>query len=264
MLDLIKVEIEDELNLDSKVNRLREFLQILSLKAIYDNDGFNSIAFLGGTALRIVHHLRRFSEDLDFSVTDLHLYDFEKLLLGIQKQFAYLGLQVEIKGKSKTVNSCFLNFTNVLQELKLARHKDEKFSVKLEIDSNPPQGASFSNFDNLKYVGFRMKVYDLPSLMSGKIHAIMSRPYPKGRDFYDLLWYLNKKVKPNERLLINAFQQNQPELEINAQTWSNLLLNKLRETDFKKVHKDLERFLLDLKELTLIELSSFESLLLKQ
>ncbi len=261
MLDLIKTEINSETSPEKKLNLLREFLQIVALKAIYDNNGFASIAFLGGTALRIVHRIRRYSEDLDFSVYDLKKYNFDAILEGIQREFAYMGLNVEMKKKSRVVNSCFLNFTNVLQELKLSRHKDEKFAVKFEIDTNPPAGAVLESVDHIKYFGFRMQVYDLASLMAGKINAVMSRRFAKGRDFYDLLWYLIEAIEPNETMMINSFKQSNPVLEINSSNWRALVLRKIREMDFTQIRKDLERFVFDPKELQLIELGSFERLL---
>ena len=98
--------------------------------------------------------------------------------------------------------------------------------------------------------------------MAGKLNAVMFRKYSKGRDFYDLLWYLTKNIKPNIKLLNNGIIQTQKEdMEITEENWKEHVLKSLRSLDYEKIQKDVSPFLIDRNESELIKLSTFEKLL---
>ena len=262
MLEAIEEKIKNLNSKEEKVNLIREFLQILVLKILRDKNAFLNIAFVGGTALRILYDLKRYSEDLDFSLVKKEKYDFVVLLEGLKKELELYGLQTDLKYKTGIVNSSFIRFKNVLQPFVLDVHRDEKLSIKLEIDTNPPKGAHLEEKIINDYFIFNLKSYDLPSLMAGKLHAVMYRKYSKGRDFYDLVWYLTKNIKPNVTLLNNAIIQTQKkDPEITEENWKKYLLNSLKVLDYKKIQKDVSPFLMDKNEAEIIKFSTFEKLL---
>ena len=96
------------------------------------------------------------------------------------------------------------------------------------------------------YVPLSFRSYDIPSLFAGKIHALLNRKYTKGRDFFDLGWYLSRwhTLTPNMKLLQNALEQTGWKKEMPTEhTWRNLVSNVVQKTDWKKVTRDVENFL---------------------
>lgn len=256
MIDVLKQQFKSSMDIEEKINRVREFLQILCLKIIHDKGFFENMAFVGGTALRVLYDLRRFSEDLDFSVTDRKGYDFQKIIADIVGELELNGFDVESKSKAdKTVQSSFLKFNNLLNELGLSQMKEQKLSIRIEVDSEPPEGWNVqTTLINKTYI-FNVSHFDLPSLYSTKLHACFFRKFIKGRDFYDLLWYLGRKAKPNFALLNNAIEQTEGKnLKLNEKNFNDFLLERLEKVDFAFVRKDVERFLEDKKELKLLDL----------
>lgn len=255
MIELMKKDILHEVSNEMKVHKAREFLQILTLKILYDKGYFKNLAFLGGTALRILHGLRRFSEDLDFSLIRDNGYRFDRFLDSVRREFEAWGLRLEIRsGREKTVRSAMLEFNNVMFELGLSPFKDEKLSIKVEIDQNPPAGwrtdISLVSRDFL----FSVTHFDLASMYATKLHACFYRRYAKGRDFYDLLWYLGKKVTPNFGLLNNAILQTEGKNpKVNANNFRDFLLDKVKDINFGELRRDVEVFLVDKSELSLFD-----------
>ena len=253
MIEALKQELAGGVSVEDKTNRAREFLQLLALKSLSDQDAFSHIAFIGGTALRIVFGLRRFSEDLDFSVVSTAGYDFGGLCGGLKKVFRLNGLNAVLeRDREKTVNSAFLTFPGLPHALGLSGHKQEKLSVKLEIDTNPPGGWKTQTTVLNKTYLFGVAHYDLPSMFAGKLHACFYRRYTKGRDIYDLFWYLGRKVQPNFEMLNNAVAQSQGRAPgVNAGNLREFMLERAANIDLVAAKKDIERFLEDKSELRL-------------
>lgn len=259
MLDVLKKQVAGFPSREEKLNYLREFLQILILKIIGDTGYFRNLSFVGGTALRILYDLRRFSEDLDFSLFEKSHYDFQQLGDRLQQQMRNYGLEADFKMQQKNaVQNIEIRVTNILLPLGLSSHKGEKLFIKLEIDSNPPAGARTEiSLVSRTYV-FTVTHYDIPSLFATKLHACFFRGFVKGRDFYDLLWYLGKRIKPNFDLLNNAIRQTHPERgPVTESNFKEFLENELSKIDFKKAQQDVARFLEDKAELKLIDREVF-------
>ena len=262
MLEIIENKINQQKNNEEKVNLLREFLQVLILKIIRDKNAFLNIAFVGGTCLRMVYDLKRYSEDLDFSLISKKNYNFLNLLEKLKKELELHNIQTELKYKTGIVDNCFVKFNNALQFFGLSKHRDEKLSVKLEIDTNPPKGAKTEEkLINNQFI-FNLITYDLPSLMAGKLHAVLCRKYAKGRDYYDLLWYLTKKISPNITLLNNAIIQTEKDnWNITEKNWRENILKKLKGLNYKKIQNDVAPFLETKEEASMIQIKMFEKLL---
>ncbi len=232
---------------NARLNLLREYLQAYILRAMHDAGAFRSIAFIGGTALRFLYGLPRFSEDLDFSAVERKTIPFDALLKKIKGELVLAGYDAAVTyADEKTVLGAFVKFNGLLQAAGISGHKEQRLSIKLEIDSNPPQGAGLEVRVVNKYFPIAFQTYDVPSLFAGKAHCIFSRKYVKGRDFFDIGWYLSKwqRLKPNLILLGNALTQTGWEGELPLEnSWRNMLYKKTAGTNWEKVRRDVENFM---------------------
>ena len=255
MITLLKSEIEKYSTQEERIHHLRESLQILILKIIYDRGFFKNLSFVGGTALRILYDLKRFSEDLDFSLIQKKGFDFTKFSQDLKKQLKLYGLTVETNEKREAnVKSSMLKFPEILYSLGLSPLKSQKLFVRVEVDTNPQAGwRNEVSLVNKIYL-FSVTHFDLPSLFATKIHACFFRRYVKGRDFYDLVWYLTRKVTPNFQLLNNAIAQTEKKRpNLKEENLKGFLKEYLGKVNFNKVRKDVQRFLVNKDELKLLE-----------
>ena len=257
MRDYIKSIVDKKLSVDDNLNLIREYIQAYFLYVIYRKKYYQDIVFTGGTALRFVYRIKRFSEDIDFSLSArVTQIDFNLMMSDIAREFKQAGYAVEIKAKTRlTVNSAFLKFSGIMFETGLSPLKDEKFLIKVEIDSHPPAGGIEAHTMVSTPFMFYLLHYDLKSLFAGKVHALLCREYTKGRDWYDLMWYLSKfkDIEPNYIMLNNAMAQTSknPTL-INQGNWKMEIKRVLRTLDWVKVRNDVKRFLEDPAELELL------------
>ncbi|VAX35127.1 hypothetical protein MNBD_UNCLBAC01-2120 [hydrothermal vent metagenome] len=261
MIEVIQQQFKESMSFDDKLNVTRELLQVLCLKIMSDKKMFEHVAFLGGTSLRILFNLRRFSEDLDFSLIKKEGYSTEEINKKFIKAFGLYGFRVETKMKSVgAVQSIMMKFVGLLKELGLSNLPQQKLLIKWDVDTNPPLGGNvIDTIVNKTYV-FGVSHYDLPSLYAGKLHACFYRTYTKGRDFYDFAWYLGKKIKPNLTLLNNSIRQSQEKDEnLNDKNFKNFLLRNIERINFNEVRKDVERFLEDKNELNIFDLKMFQN-----
>jgi len=228
-------------------NVLREYLQAHVLYSLQSVRAFERIAFVGGTALRFLYGLRRYSEDLDFSLEHEGGYSFSRLLDRVESDLTNAGFDVTIHPhEGESVHSAFVRLPGLLYEAGLSPHRTEKLSVKIEIDTCPPAGATTKTTLINRHFLVALLHYDIPSLMVGKLHALLSRPYTKGRDIYDLLWYLSRpdSADPNVSLLQNALAQtgwNGP--QVTVENWREVIADKMVALDFAKIAEDVGPFL---------------------
>ena len=236
-----------------KYNAMREYLQAYVLRIMHERKVFETTAFVGGTALRFLYDLPRFSEDLDFSLHKKPSLAFPELMKVIKQELILAGYEATIiADETKTVRSAFIKFEGLLYEAKLSALKGQKFSIKIEIDTDPPRGAILTTQIVNKFFPIAFLSYDLPSLLAGKIHALLNRKYTKGRDYFDIAWYLSrfKTISPNFKLLHNSLTQTGYTKDIPTQdNWRRFLKNAVEKTDWKTVHKDVVNFLENPKDM---------------
>lgn len=247
-----------------RLNHLREYVQWLILKAMDEKGQRRQLAFVGGTALRVIHKIERFSEDLDFSATGRATIDGSKLAAEIQKTLNLVGLEAQVANlrDNRNVLSFFINFPNLLYPLKISPHKNQPLSIKIEVDNNPPQGAVIQEYLFADPLMFWINHYDMASLFAGKIHALLFRGYNKGRDFYDLVFFLKKKAPFNFALFQNAAQQTKPEKIFSSQkSVFKQVVQKIETINFDQIRKDLRPFLLNPEEERFINPSAILTLL---
>lgn len=263
MLDILREKLKTYPTDQAKYHYLREYLQLLVLKLIDEYGYFRNLAFVGGTALRILYDIRRFSEDLDFSLVSAKNYDFATMLQQIERQLQNSNLKVAMSYKDqKTVASAFIKFEELLPKLIPSFQASQKLSIKIEVDQNPPAGAKTEfTMVNKEYLT-GIQHYDLPSLFAGKLHAILYRTYTKGRDYYDWLWFSGKKIEPNLVFLSNAISQTEKkEMMLDKSQLAKLLSEKIQSVDFKKIKQDIVPFLMDNSELRFFERDIFLGLI---
>ncbi|PKL42462.1 MAG: hypothetical protein CVV39_08910 [Planctomycetes bacterium HGW-Planctomycetes-1] len=237
---------------------VREYLQARLLESLQESGAFENWAFVGGTALRFLYSMPRFSEDMDFSLSAAGREDnFTALMKRTKSIFAAEGYSLIIRAKAeKTVKNAFLNFEGLLYELELSPHSSETISIKVEIDTNPPAGADFETSIIRKHCLLNLQHYDRASLLAGKLHAMLSRKYVKGRDIYDLFWYLSDRnwPAPNITLLNNALKQTGWQgRTVTSDNWRSETALRISDYDWDKVITDVRPFVerqQDLKLLT--------------
>lgn len=266
MRDYVKSIVDKNLTQNVNFNKVREYIQSYLLYIIYKKKIFQNLVFTGGTALRFVHKIRRFSEDIDFSLSSkAQGYDFDEMVKEIQHEFTLAGYDIDIKHSTeRTVHKALLKFSGILFETGLSPLKSQKIAIKMEVDSKPPQGGKEESSVYNGLFTFYMVNYDLASLFAGKIHAVLCREYTKGRDWFDLFWYLSrfKELEPNFIMLNNAMAQteNAP-ITFDAQNWKPALNQAAQKADFAQIKQDVEQFLERPEEAEFLELKTFESLL---
>jgi predicted nucleotidyltransferase component of viral defense system len=229
-------------------NLAREYLQARILGALQRAEAMIPLAFHGGTALRFLFASARYSEDLDFALEQARSrYDLRAFLRAIQSTFTAEGYTLDLKvSDQRIVHSAFVRFRGLLYELDLSPHRDEVLAVKIEVDTNPPAGAGLATTVIRRHVPLQIHHHDQASLLAGKLHAILQRPYLKGRDLYDLLWYLSDPdwSAPNLILLNNALQQTGWEAEpLTGDTWRQAVHQRLQSVAWEPVIDDVRPFL---------------------
>lgn len=248
------------------LNLLREYLQSRMLGAMQEAGAMIPLAFMGGTALRFLYRQPRFSEDLDFTLErGGRAFDFRQLTEKLKRQLEREGYTVTAAMRQKNVvETALFGFAGLPFETGLSQHPTEALRIKLEVDTNPPAGASLEVTVIDRFGPLRLQHHDLPSLFAGKIAAIVARPYTKGRDLYDLMWYLARQpaIEPNKILLVNAVRQTAPEAaEPVDSDWRQALRVRLATVDWLDARRDVERFLEQPRDVELIEAATFDQLL---
>ena len=247
MKDHVLELVSAKTGLNTKLNIMWEYLQAYILRIMHDNRVFRSTAFLGGTALRFLYGLPRFSEDLDFSLTGNKKYRFVDLIIKIKQELELAGYDISISyNDEKTVQYAMVKFDQLMYEAGISPHEEQKFSIKIELDTNPPEGAGLKTNIVNKYFPISFLSYDIPSLFAGKLHALLSRKYTKGRDYFDLGWYLSrwKNISPNIALLQNGLKQTGWKGKMPLEhTWQDLLYTVIKAADWQKIEEDVENFL---------------------
>ena len=264
-------------NEEETLSALREIMQEVTLAGLSRTDFFEKAAFYGGTALRIFHNLDRFSEDLDFSLLkEDPKFSLETYFKALIIEFEALGMKVSIKEKIKTaqtnVDSAFLKSETIWKELVLEEtikqvgiKSNREIKIKIEIDRKPPLGFNTEEKLLLRPFSFYVKCFDLSSLFAGKMHALLFRKWKnrvKGRDWYDLEWYIKKGVPLNlEHFLLRAQEtEDWNEKNINAEQIKGLLKNKIKIVSFKNIKEDIARFVKDDKSIQIWSPNYFNDL----
>ncbi len=248
---------------------LREITQEIILAGLGRTDLFGRAGFQGGTCLRIFHSLNRFSEDMDFALAAPDpAFRLSPYLERVRRELVVYGYELEIDDRSRagaTVQQAFVKDDSVGKLLRLDYRSPagrmRKLRIKLEVDTNPPAGASY-DMPVLDYpFPAAVRIFDLPSLFAGKLHALLCRTYLKGRDWYDFIWYTARRTPINHELLSAALDQQGPWKGQSPKTDNAWCVEQLRtmiaEHDWMQARRDVQRFVKP-NELPSLELWSRE------
>lgn len=253
---LIRARLREYEALDDrmKTNAAKEIIQEIALLGLARSGFFRHAAFHGGTAFRIAYELDRFSEDLDFCLLsptpDFTLESFVQPLLS---ELTAWGLDAEVSARpqpGKAVQTAFLKDSSLgaMLTLKHPLHSMQKLRVKLELDINPPTGAAVQQVLCEFPTDFYLLCHDLPTMFAGKLNAVLTRPYPKGRDWYDFTVYVARRVQPNLPFLRNVLGQLSatPIPEILTRDWLvETICDRIRQHDIEALKRDVRPFVRD-------------------
>ena len=204
------------------INALKEIFQEITLLGLYRGGFFNKAAFYGGTSLRILYGLERFSEDLDFSLLEKNKsFDIEKYFPSIVNEFEALGIEVSLNKKSKSnetnIESAFLKNDTSIHTLNIEAkglediHNGRRIKIKLEVDTNPPLKFQTESKTLLLPMTFNIRTMTLPNLYAGKMYALLFRNWKtrvKGRDWFDFEWYVKNNIPLNLDHLCQRMKEN--------------------------------------------------------
>ncbi|NTV80153.1 MAG: nucleotidyl transferase AbiEii/AbiGii toxin family protein [Candidatus Aminicenantes bacterium] len=257
-------------SLDDSLRALREVMQEIALLGLWRSKFFEKAAFYGGTALRVLYGIDRFSEDLDFSLLkkspNFDLADYSDAL---KRELASFGFAVEIESRIKpagaAIQSAFLKADTRTQMITvefdkgLIRHvpRNQVLKIKLEIDTDPPSGFSTEIKYLLRPVPFAVRTFSLPDLFAGKMHAVICREWKsriKGRDWYDLIWFAANhpelRLSHLERRMRQTGHWTGPS-SLTAEGFRVLLTRRIDRADIDQIRREVEPFVKDPASLAL-------------
>ena len=266
-------------NIYDQKNAMKEIMQEIVLCGLSRAGFFQKAAFYGGTALRIFYGLDRFSEDLDFSLLAADPdFDLAAYFPVLEKEVRAFGLRVTIQEKEKTkestIRSAFLK-GNTKEHLLLfyadenlagSVARSEVIKIKFEVDINPPEYAGFEHKYRLLPTPYEVKLYDMPYLFAGKIHAVLCRAWKsriKGRDLYDYVFYLSRGSAVNQkhlraRLLQTGFISK--DVECTLPELRHMLYERFDTIDFRQAKQDVEPFIRDTASLNMWNADFFKQI----
>lgn len=249
--DVLRAELASNAAMPGR-DVIREYLQVRLLQGLQEAGASADMAFHGGTALRLLFRTPRFSEDLDFAVlrTD-DAFDLGVVLREVRYALVREGYDVEIALKTTTaVHKAVAKFRGLLYEMRLSPLRDEVMMIKLEVDTNPPPGATVATSRLPRGFGVPVRVvhHDRATLLAGKIAAVLTREWVKGRDVFDLVWYAGNAEWPVPNLsYLNAAvaQSGWSGAQVTVDNWRGLAWERLTaDAQWETVRRDVERFAL--------------------
>lgn len=276
MLDKYKCETRQDYE-----NALKEIIQEIALLGLWRAKFFEHAAFYGGTALRILYGLDRFSEDIDFSLIEPQI-DFElaPYLDAIEVELNSMGFMVNVEERIKTkgtsIDSAFIKAEtkehlikfDVPEEISAHIHHKERLKIKFEVDTDPPGGFETDAKILLQPIAFSVRTYKLPDLFAGKVHAVLARAWLngriKGRDYYDFVWYIGRDVPVQLSHLEQRLRQTGSWSSKKSMTrvdLVNLLEQKFSNLDIELAKRDILPFIKDPQAVAVWSREFFISLL---
>lgn len=235
-------------------NAIFEVNQQIVLAGLSNGGFFDKAAFYGGTCLRIFHGLKRFSEDLDFSLLNPDEgFDFVRYFQPVIDAFALVGMSVDITKKDKKsfgrVESAFLKDNTDVFDVSF--QTDKSIKIKIVVDTRPPLKFQTEQKLLLLPQAFMTRCFTLPNLFAGKMHALVYRSWKnrvKGRDWYDFLWYVSNNVPLDFEHFAERVKEFNGE-EIDRDTFMIKLKERLASADMNQVKNDVLPFIRDPKDL---------------
>jgi predicted nucleotidyltransferase component of viral defense system len=242
---------------EDRQNAVHEVMQQICLAGLKRAGFFDKAAFYGGTCLRIFYGLPRFSEDMDFSLTEIdEKFRLETYFDTIINEFTILGRGVQIEKKEKSldtqIESAFLKDTTDIISIRFQTEPSVK--IKIEVDKVPPLKFNTEHKLLLLPYSFMTRCFTLSGLFAGKVHALMFRKWRnrvKGRDWYDFEWFIRNNVPLDfTHFKERAIQSEGMDFEnLTPHEFIQLLKGKINSTKIEMVTADVYRFVINPQEL---------------
>ncbi len=251
-------------SLDDSLRALREVMQEIALLGLWRSKFFEKAAFYGGTALRVLHGLDRFSEDLDFSLLEKNeAFELADYGSALKRELASFGFAVEIESRLKlpgaVIQSAFLKADTRTQTISVEFERglvqqvprNQVLKIKLEVDTDPPPGFSTETRYLLRPVPFAVRTFSLPDLFAGKMHAVLCRQWKsrfKGRDWYDFVWFAahhpDLRLSHLEKRMRQTEHWTEP-LPLTEAEFRGLLARRIGRVDIDQIRREVEPFIKD-------------------
>jgi predicted nucleotidyltransferase component of viral defense system len=247
---------------DKAVQALREILQEAALLGLWRARFFEHAAFYGGTALRILHGLDRYSEDMDFTLTrPIPDFSLSPYLLALTNELESLGFSVTARMKEKsrfsTVQSGFLKAGTKMHLLSISVNRrivdaidpNRLVKIRIEIDTSPPGYFETETRFLFRPIPFAVRTCALPDLFAGKMHAVLCRNWKnrvKGRDWYDMVWFAANHPTLHLRHLEERMRQSghwSGRNHISKKTFNGLLQERILTVDIEKAKAEVRPYL---------------------
>lgn len=264
---------------ETAIHALKEVIQEIILNSLAQTDFFENAAFYGGTALRIFHGLDRFSEDMDFTLIESQSdFSMDPYLFRIERDLNSYGFTMSASMKEKksrtAIQSAFLKGNTLehlvhifsMQRPVTGAPNNAVLTIKIEIDTSPPKGATYERLYRLLPTPFSALLYNLPSLFAGKVHALLCRKWAtreKGRDFYDYVWYLQRHVTLNIAHLEERMRQTNhwtAAETLSESSLHTLLRERFAQVDYQQIQEDVIPFIQDPSKISLYSKEFFVSI----
>ena len=251
-------------SLEDSLRALREVMQEIALLGLWRSKFFEKAAFYGGTALRVLYGLDRFSEDLDFSLLKKgESFDLADYSEALKKELASFGFAVEIESRampaSAAIQSAFLKADTRTRMITVEFDKglvqkvprNQVLKIRLEVDIDPPPGFRTGVRYLLRPVPFSVRTFSLPDLFAGKMHAVLCREWKsrvKGRDWYDLVWFAAHHPDLHLAHLEQRMRQTghwTGPAPLTAEDLRDLMIRRVDKVDIDQIRREVEPFVKD-------------------
>lgn len=249
-------------------NSLKEIMQEIALLGLWRGKFFEKAAFYGGTALRILYGLNRFSEDLDFSLLKEDAgFKLKSYHSFVQQELESYGFKVSLetleKEKETGIESAFIKAGTKSELIHVSApphlisraHRDSVLKIKLEVDVKPPPAFETESKLILLPTQFYVNTFTPPSLFAGKVHALLYRTWKsrvKGRDWFDFVWYVSRNIPLHLAHLEQRIAQSEhtsAPAPLSESEVRRLLKSKIETVDFQAAKKDVAPFIKNPREL---------------
>lgn len=265
-------------SVDDYENAIKEIIQEIALLGLWRSKFFEKAAFYGGSALRILYGLDRFSEDLDFSLLSKNQhFSIADYCVAVEEELKSFGFAVIVEKKSKIIrsqiDSAFIK-AGIMQNMITVNtpntliskiHSKKIMKIKLEVDINPPEGFNVEAKYLFLPIPFSVRTYTQPDIFAGKMHALLCRSWQnrvKGRDWYDLVWYIGRKTPVHLKHLECRMKQSKHLKRgiLTKKLLRQMLEEKINTINFEQAKKDVEKLLKDSSPLMLWSKEYFKTI----
>lgn len=260
-------------------NALKEVIQEIALLGLHRANFFEKAAFYGGTSLRVLYSLPRYSEDLDFTLFKAdRAFSLKPYFSAVEKELAAYGFQVKVESAAKTtkteVESAFIKANTKIHLLKIeplkkfetTTDRDQKLQIKFEVDTDPAVNFQVETRYLIQPTSFPIISLKKPDLFAGKLHALLFRKWKnrvKGRDFYDYIWYLKNSVPVRLSYLREKAMQSGHISSEGLATLNDLkgaLHERFASINFESAKADIRPFIKDANELDIWNRDFFDQI----